>query len=404
MNIIITGTGFSFPDGTGATSRVIAFAKGLMHHGAKVNVLCPKPTESKHTGNRNLQLKGVYEGIPFEYTCGQRMIARSRFGALLLYLKGLWYACQSILSINKKQPVDAMLLWYAELPLNFFVFSVMAKFIGAVLIVEKSEFPFVYSSKTFTVRVMLFIYEKVTLKVIDGAIVISSFLEEYFIAHINGSAKILRMPILVDTVCFASMPRNGEHTKHRIIFCGNLENNGEVLDLLKAFGEVANDYPQWNLELIGPLPHWKTENAIREFLVKLGLVERVTFFGAVPRVEIPAKLNVGDIMVLPRASGSFSTAGFPTKLGEYLATGKPVVVTATGDIPKYLKDNESAYLVSPDNIDSFAKRLRYVMSHNEEASEVGMRGRDVAIREFDLYGQSKRLLNFIRELRYAKNS
>ncbi len=402
MNIIITGTGFSFPDGTGATSRVLAFAKGLIRNGAQVNVLCPKPTENQHTGNRNLQLKGVYEGIPFEYTCGQRMVAKSRIGAFLLYLNGLWRACKAILTINKKLPVDAILLWYAELPLNFIVFSILAKSIGAILIAEKSEFPFVYSSRTAFVRMKMFFYQMITLKVIDGLIVISSFLESYFAIYISKNTKILRIPILVDTESFALSKKNCDNSKHRIIYCGNLEHNGEVPDLLKAFGQVANDYPQWNLVIIGPLTNSKTANALRELVIQQGLVKRVTFMGAVSRSEIPSKLSFGDIMALPRASGTFSKAGFPTKLGEYLATGKPVVVTATGDISEYLKDNETAYLVSSDDVDAFAKRLRHVMSHKEESAEVGRCGRDLAIREFDSYLQSIRLLSFIKELRYAR--
>jgi hypothetical protein len=67
MNIIITGTGFSFPNGTGAAARVMAFAKGFVHNGATVHVLSLKPTEIKHADTQQFPVKGVDEGIPFEY-------------------------------------------------------------------------------------------------------------------------------------------------------------------------------------------------------------------------------------------------------------------------------------------------------------------------------------------------
>ncbi len=138
---------------------------------------------------------------------------------------------------------------------------------------------------------------------------------------------------------------------------------------------------------------------LQNIVKHLGLTGRVTFVGAVARSDIPHRLNAGDIMALPRASGTFSTAGFPTKLGEYLASGKPVVVTATGDIPVYLKDGVSAYLVPPDDSNAFAERLRYVISHPLESAEVGLRGRDVALCEFDSGRQTKRILSFIGDLR-----
>ncbi len=402
MNVIITGTGFSFPDGTGAAARVMAFAKGLMHHGVTVHVFCPKPTENQHTGSRKVQVGGVCEGIPFEYTCGQRTVAKTRVGALLLYLKGLWRACRAIRSIHRETPVDAILLWYAEFPINFLVFSILAKSIGAVLIAEKSEYPFVYSRKTTAVRMKMWFYEHVTSRNLGGIIVISTFLHDYFAARLSKTAKLLCVPILVEPGFFAPAAEIGERMEHTIIYCGNLDHDGEVAALLRAFGQVASEFPQWRVEVIGPLTQSRAVEALQAIVGRLGLAGRVTFAGAVARSELPARLAAGNIMALPRASGTFSTAGFPTKLGEYLATGKPVVVTATGDIADYLTDGVSAYLVAPDDVNAFSERLRYVMSHSAEAAEVGKRGREVAMREFDSRMQSNRVLSFIAGLRSVR--
>lgn len=403
MNIVITGTGFSFPDGTGATTRVMAFAKGLMSHGATVHVFCLKPTESRVHGGTTSLVTGVYEGIPYEYTCGRRIIAKTRVGALLLYLKGLRQAVLAIQRIHRKTPVDAILLWYAEYPLNFLVFKLLTKFLGAPLIAEKSECPFVYLRKTLSVRMNMWFNEHVTYRWIDGVIVISTFLQKFFEAHADKAVKILNVPILVESGNFAHGACKGtSSTERKIIYCGNLEHTGEVEELLMAFSQVAAEFPEWCVEVIGPLPHLRPVANLKKMIERLGLVGRVTFAGAVARSDIPRRLNAGDVMALPRASGIFSTAGFPTKLGEYLVSGKPVVVTATGDIPVYLKDGVSAYLVPPDDLNAFAERLRYVISHPLESAEVGLRGRDVALCEFDSGRHAKRILSFIDVLLKAQ--
>ena len=400
MNIIITGTGFSFPNGTGATARATAIAKGLMHHGATVHVFCPKPTENQHTADSlELQTNGVYDGIPFEYTCGQRVIAKTRIGALLLYLKGLWRTCRAIRRIHRKTPVDAILLWYAELPINFLVFSILAKSIGAVLIAEKSEFPFVYCQKTIVVRMKIWFYEHISFRILDGAIVISAFLHDYFTARINKTVKLLRVPILVDHDLFAPAAVIAGCAERKIIYCGNLEHDGEVAELLRAFSQVVREFPQWSVEVIGPLPQRRTFEALQTMITNLGLAERVTFTGEVARSAIPARLATGDIMALPRAAGTFSQAGFPTKLGEYLASGKPVVVTATGEIPMYLQDGVNAFLPAPGDTSAFARALRYVMSHPQETRDVGLRGREVAVSQFDSQHHGARIIAFIQELR-----
>jgi glycosyltransferase involved in cell wall biosynthesis len=402
MNIIITGTGFAFPDGTGSTSRVIAFSKGILKNGGFVNVICPKPTENHETGDRNIQLKGVYEGIPFEYTCGRRLIASTRFGALFLYLKGLWQSYIAILRIHKNMPVNAIILWYGELPMNFIFYFMVARIIGAFLILEKSEYPFVYSKKTISINMLMMFYEKITLKIIDGVIVISGFLKDYIDKHIGESGKIIEIPIMVDIERFVFDDQKKGPLKNKIIYCGNLDHHSEIINLLKSFKLIANNYPQWSLEIIGQMPDLSTTIHFNQFLKDNVLDGRVIFVGAVSSAKIPEKLIDGDIMVLPRASGIFSSAGFPTKLGEYLSTGKPVIVTTTGNISKYLSDRKNAYLVSPDNVDEFAEALKYVIIHYDEGIEVGQNGREVAIREFDLNIQCKRLLCFIKDLNNTK--
>lgn len=397
MNVIITGTGFGFPDGTGSTSRVMAFAKCILNNDGFVNVFCLKPTENHGTDGRNIKLKGVYDGIPFEYTCGKRIIANTRIGAFYLYLKGLFRSYIAIISINKKKPVDAIILWYGEEILNFIFFFILTRLIGAVLILEKSEYPFVYSKRTITKKIMIIFYEKISLKYVDGVIVITEYLKKYYEKHLGKNGRILKMPIIVDVGLFYSKKPKNRFVKKKIIYCGNLDHNSEIIDLLMAFKIISKDYPDWILEIIGPITDVRMMKIYNTLLFTNDLQKRVLFVGQVSRSEIPERLSTADIMVLPRTLGKFSTAGFPTKLGEYLATGIPVIVTKTGEIGEYLKDKESAYLVMPNEKKEFSRVLREVISNYSDAIKVGKNGRAVAIREFDLKVQSKRLLNYISE-------
>jgi glycosyltransferase involved in cell wall biosynthesis len=117
--------------------------------------------------------------------------------------------------------------------------------------------------------------------------------------------------------------------------------------------------------------------------------------GGRSRGELVSYLIHASILVLARPLCRQSQAGFPTKLGEYLATGKPVLVTKTGQIATYLEDNYSVFLAPPDDIESFAERIRYILTHEDEATEVGRQGRDAAIRYFDYKENGARIKAFI---------
>ena len=48
---------------------------------------------------------------------------------------------------------------------------------------------------------------------------------------------------------------------------------------------------------------------------------------------------------------------FATKLGEYLLTGKPVIISDVGEAKNYLKDGESAYIVDSGQPNLIAKKI-----------------------------------------------
>jgi glycosyltransferase involved in cell wall biosynthesis len=236
----------------------------------------------------------------------------------------------------------------------------------------------------------------------DGLILISTFLKEYFADKVRKDCRLLLVPSIVEMGLYPEPSSRQEGSRRIVTYCGNLYNDGEVERLLQAFAIASKDLPVWKLQVIGDTSDRQRFDDLQTVVRSLNLNDRVEFPGSVARRDIPGRLAMGDIMALPRASGTFSTAGFPTKLAEYLATGRPVVVTSTGDIPRYLEDGKSAYLVPPDDVDAFADRLRYVMLHLEEASKVGSCGRQAALREFDCNTHSKRILNFISDLENAR--
>jgi len=74
-------------------------------------------------------------------------------------------------------------------------------------------------------------------------------------------------------------------------------------------------------------------------------------------------------------------------------------VTQVGEIPVYLKDNETAFLCEPDSVDAFAERLVFVLANYEHAKVIGMKGKELTSTIFNYNYQTKRISEFIRSLR-----
>jgi glycosyltransferase involved in cell wall biosynthesis len=113
---------------------------------------------------------------------------------------------------------------------------------------------------------------------------------------------------------------------------------------------------------------------------------------------MPQLLGNADILVVSKPDNLQNSANFPIKIGEYLSTGVPVVVTSVGEIPKFIIDRESGFLALPNNVESFYIKMYEVLSDYERAKQIGINGRKLAQKVFDYKIQSREMIEFINEI------
>ena len=204
----------------------------------------------------------------------------------------------------------------------------------------------------------------------------------------------MHLPMTVDMSRFQSVTTSVEYKKPYIAFTGTMTNHKDGVDILiKAFAKVADKYLAYHLYLAG---FWHYDVPMQEKLIEeYGLQDRIHYIGTLTRKQIPPFVCNASVLALSRPDSHQAQGGFPTKLGEYLATGNPVCVTKVGEIPDYLEDNISAFMAEPGNVDSFADALDRALLDEKNAKEVGTKGIEVAKRNFDVRLQAKRLDDFL---------
>jgi glycosyltransferase involved in cell wall biosynthesis len=88
---------------------------------------------------------------------------------------------------------------------------------------------------------------------------------------------------------------------------------------------------------------------------------------------------------------------FPTKVAEYLMTGRPVVTSDVGDVGELLRHG-GACVVPPGDMDRFAERLEQLLGDPEKAEEIGASGREIALRDLDATRYGHALRGFFRDV------
>ena len=124
-----------------------------------------------------------------------------------------------------------------------------------------------------------------------------------------------------------------------------------------------------------------------------GISDNVIFLGAVSPNEMPNLLSNAEMLLLTRPNNKQAHYGFPTKLGEYLLSKRPVVVSRVGDIDAFLIDGVNAKLVQPDNIAEIANKMIWISNNPAESNTLGIKGHECAISNFNNVTEVKKILH-----------
>lgn len=222
--------------------------------------------------------------------------------------------------------------------------------------------------------------------------VISTALKEYYMSLGILEENIVVLNMTVDSNRFEGLRK--QLSEPYIAYCGTASNNKDGVDeLIKAFAIVHKTHPEVKLYIIGNIPQKKDISGNLKLIESLNLKNSIVFTGVVTAADIPQILKNAVVLALDRPDSLQAQCGFPTKLGEYLLTENPVVVTKVGDIPIFLKDGESALLAEERNPQEFASKIIWALDHSDAAAEIGKKGAEVALEKFNYLTETKKILS-----------
>lgn len=163
------------------------------------------------------------------------------------------------------------------------------------------------------------------------------------------SAVVLNGVVLEDLIKCAT-PGPGADS---IVCVAHLrEHKGQDV-LLRAFQQIAEEFPGLSLHFVGEGPH-ATE--LQRLAQELNLGARVRFLGNLPRPEALREIACARALCLPSRREPFGLV-----LLEAMALGVPVVATRVGGIPEIIRAGVDGLMVEPDSPSQLADALRCVI-------------------------------------------
>lgn len=379
MKKLLIVTTSDFPYGSASANLVRLMGVGLTGQGWRVDVLIQRGMHTDSKSNPPPR-SGLEQEVAYRF-CGFRLRPKNIFLKPVDTLLGHWMTLAGILSRKIRNRADVVLV-YNNAGLENLSVLFLCKILRirtVIYIPEWYEKASVIRTWRHTPRWWDFLFGMKTVNPrFDGLVMPSYFLFNYYRNEKQIAEERLHiLPNLVDLSYFEKGVADIEFPKRgiRIGYCGTPTRKDGAEDLIRAFALVHTQEPETELMIIGgQVGNSELLAHLKRLADELGVAEHVIFTGLVPFQRMPELLHSCDILALARPAGIFAEAGFPTKLGEYMACKKPVVLTRVGDMPRYLDHGKNAMLADPDCPADFARQILWLIAHPMEAKEIAAQG------------------------------
>lgn len=206
------------------------------------------------------------------------------------------------------------------------------------------------------------------------------------------------LPVLVDRERFSRARLEREDLRKQwhveadkvILFTGRLFSFAGLDLIVQSFPDVLKSVPRAKLIIAGDGPLYpKLRSMIHEF----GLKDRVSLLGRVPYDLIPILNAIADVCINPFRSDAVSDLAFPSKIGEYMAGGNPVIASDLVGTTRVLESAKGVILDRPERLSEHIVRLLADKDLRERM------GRDAARSAAELFGVDVILPRFEEILR-----
>ena len=380
MNIIFI-CNQPYPTGMAGTKRIRLFAENLADNKANVNVFIFAKSNGLNNSS-GLFNKVKYQLVNFKY---------------IHSILGNKYLNQQLVNLYDKRKKNIIYI-YGGLNIETVKLLSFASNLGYKIVTDLVEDYSMHNEKirfrlALRYKINTFINRKM-ISYVSGFIVISYFLKKKLESYKIDNNNIQLIPISAENL-FHKYNKIQKRDNFRFLYTGTYGVKDGIVFMLDAYKKLFNKHPNIELILTG-----KTGRISKnyEYLKNLDANYNIRFLGKIPEDEYYNFLQDSDALLMTRIGSKYANSGFPFKLGEYLATGKPVIATDISDVKLYLRNKIDIILANPSDADSLYKAMDYTLLNYQKCIKIGQNGRNAALKYFNPKDNGNLLQKFLNRI------
>ena len=319
----------------------------------------------------------------------------TKLGLAINYVSYMLSACLKVLFLKRDYDViyaystspvlmslpASFLRCFTRKKMTIYVLDIWPACLAAMNVFEGS---FLYA---FMKKVSKWVYGKA-----DVLLYSSKRFQEYLLSvhHLYTDDKYY-LPQFADDR-FSTLPKAPPHKGFDFVFAGNIGKVQDVQTFIKAADILRKEPIRWHI-----LGEGSDFDACRTLAKTLKVENFMTFYGRRPPEDMPPFYAMADAMLVSMRNDISVNDTLPGKIQGYMAAGKPILGSITGETP-YIIDKAKCGLCSePENPEVFAQIVRRFMQDPNRA-QMGENARSYYKQHFTREHHMDRLENILLEM------
>lgn len=385
-------TDHTFPFGYAATRRIRCLARLFQSTGETCKVIVVSRSD-----NPSLipdKLTDAYDGIEYHHV-GK---IKKRLPGVLGRIQSLCHETTLIFWLNGHICKNDIVYGYIDRSARFLsklISTVQHK--GGKYVAELCEYPFVYEDNKEVAELKRVEYEEKIFPLCDGIIAISDNLLKYVSNKVKKGCEVINIPILLDPDNDFIEDKSNEASYPYIFHSGtHTEQKDGFIGMLTAFGKALPSLPS-NIKFVSTGRVDSKE--IEDVILRLNMNEHVIFTGYLEEKELKDYLSGASVVIINKLQSIQNEYCFPTKMGEYLAAGKYLIITDYGEPARWLRNGLNAAVVPVGNTEALAKAIIDAFNSEENRKKISEEGKRLAAKDFSYTSYGDKITSFTKSVK-----
>ena len=239
--------------------------------------------------------------------------------------------------------------------------------------------------------------EKSVLKEVDEIIAVVEEGKDHYINECDISPnKITVVMNTEDIDVFNNIPIDSsiiaEYNDEFVIsYIGGFGPHRGIDTAMKSISKVLNEIPNAKLLLVGGKGSKKHEKELNQIYKELNIRNHVEFTGWVDFSLVPSYIAISDICLVPHNASGHTNTTIPHKIFQYMAKGKPVIVTDCKPLKRIVEECNCGIVVPSGDYNKLAEAIIKLYKDKEYAKKLGDNGKKAVEEKYNWKNEAMKL-------------